>query len=276
VELLVVIGIIALLIAFLLPALQSARWQASIVSCASNMRQAFMALTTYANDYKDYPWNYNKTTHNHRPPEDKAHWYHSLTNPPNLDGHIDGEGRARMSFWRGYLLEGNYAKAQVLGCGLERPDGWTCTVGGNFVEPNNSASLRKNPPFIYYGRAVGHHLDVTIYTGRNLADNSTNAAGSRYTHEPRPNQKRASVILSCPTFTKPVEGTSDTFQIQPHGRRMVVKRYSELGGYGVAGTATAENVAWTDGSVLFFDSKGQKFLYIDPERRAFQPSRSIP
>jgi prepilin-type N-terminal cleavage/methylation domain-containing protein/prepilin-type processing-associated H-X9-DG protein len=75
VELLVVIGIIAVLIAILLPAVARAKEQARMVACQSNLRQVGMAMVMYTNENKQrFPFHADGGGM-HR--EDWVHWQKS-------------------------------------------------------------------------------------------------------------------------------------------------------------------------------------------------------
>ena len=55
VELLVVVGIVAMLIALLMPALARARTHAREVHCGANLRSVGQAMTMYVQNYRYYP-----------------------------------------------------------------------------------------------------------------------------------------------------------------------------------------------------------------------------
>ncbi len=74
IELLVVIGIIALLIAVLMPALRKAREASKRAACASNLRQIALAHAMYVNDFNDYlpgteGWNTATSAEHNKAPE---------------------------------------------------------------------------------------------------------------------------------------------------------------------------------------------------------------
>ncbi len=94
VELLVVIGIIALLIAMLLPALNRARAQSNQVACASNLRQLGIAMIMYTQDTGYYPgarWN---TTYETSGPNSNAGGIDYAVWPTRLRKYMGGSNKA--------------------------------------------------------------------------------------------------------------------------------------------------------------------------------------
>jgi prepilin-type processing-associated H-X9-DG protein/prepilin-type N-terminal cleavage/methylation domain-containing protein len=87
VELLVVIGIIALLISILLPALNKAREQANLIACAANLKQMGGLVQIYASENNGYfPYGHAQTKIPTVLPGDDASWgaYGQQNSPPTV------------------------------------------------------------------------------------------------------------------------------------------------------------------------------------------------
>jgi prepilin-type N-terminal cleavage/methylation domain-containing protein/prepilin-type processing-associated H-X9-DG protein len=113
VELLVVIGIIAILVAILLPALNSARKKAQAVNCASNMRQLYLACLMFAQDSKGHlprPHQVGDLSNN-LPAAKVCVWLHLK---PGAAGHADFADEGGV-LWR-YLSGGPAAREAVVMC----------------------------------------------------------------------------------------------------------------------------------------------------------------
>jgi prepilin-type N-terminal cleavage/methylation domain-containing protein len=257
VELLVVVGIIAILMSLLIPSLKKARLQALRVNCASNMRQSLMALLTYAGKYGEFPVNIK--------PQVGATPGAAL-----VEYNFEGLGWAAPAFdgmegtpayWRAYLVQERFANPKVLGCAspLDRQYTWR-GYSSNGVE--TAEQQRVAPPYYYFGPGVDLRRMATYSTGITVYARP----GRSYKGKGR-----------APILIDPYYESQAAFTGHPYGATLVSHTYEycnpregEPWWYPNA-THTRpriydHNIGWSDGSVTFkrFISRTSGFVLLIP------------
>jgi prepilin-type processing-associated H-X9-DG protein/prepilin-type N-terminal cleavage/methylation domain-containing protein len=151
VELLVVIGIITLLIAILLPALNKARESAQTVQCQSNMRQVVMLCQMYAN-------------------ENKSWLPYGSANPPT-NAHIT---------WLTYMLgDPEYAPVPRMS-GVVSPQVLRCPSNGVSMYYNTTTTTMVYAPTTWNGKPESNSISVNVFiVGRD--DQWQHAQGKKLT-----------------------------------------------------------------------------------------------
>ena len=163
VELLVVIGIIALLISILLPALSAARAQANNIKCLANIRQLASAAKMFAIDHKGYIPTATSDTATARSLPRGLDPYHQIFNWRSY------QGTAYLSDWVSSLfpylgLKLNDANNFVNEYITPIP-GWVSPRV--ILCPNDPTLDATNPGYILYANIVPNNLNFPISYGYN-------------------------------------------------------------------------------------------------------------
>jgi len=168
VELLVVIGIIAILVSLLLPSLVRARQQAEFVQCGSNMRQMYMGCLMYAGDYQSFPrYKDYRDTGGPVPP-----YTGSYAVPPDFEN----QGKLGQNGSVSWLLDSLHYASYALTC---------CPIEYDVANPTADGAASDFTPHMNYSPAGGWGDGMDMSHGVGFVNGKpgpVNPAGSALTY----------------------------------------------------------------------------------------------
>jgi prepilin-type processing-associated H-X9-DG protein len=178
VELVVIIGLIALMIALLLPATETAREAARRCQCISNLKQIGLALQSYEVVNKAFPPGLICTTAPVQPANQYDVWGEAAKTDPGFAGtswllptlrFLEAEGN---NTWKMQYSVAGGGNETIASMDVER---FYCPTRRNGLRPGDSVMMLSSTwtgGGTDYGGCAGRHAAFTLQTGYNLCDAS--------------------------------------------------------------------------------------------------------